>query len=96
MMTSVCSWPAPLACLVIRKPLRFWPRARSEAKTQQGPSFAQQKFFVPCLKSLVLNERGGAKEGEEGRPSVGVCAMNSGWLDGLPAMSVNSSRRRLD
>lgn len=61
-MTSVCSWPAPLACLVIRKPLRFWPKARSEAKTRQGRSFAKQKFFAPCLKSLVLSERGGAKE----------------------------------
>ena len=61
-MTSVCSWLAPLACLVIRKPLRFRPRARNRAKTRQGPSFAQQKFFAPCLKSLVLSERGGAKE----------------------------------
>ena len=83
-MTSVCSRPAPLACLVIRKALRFWPRARSEAKTRQGPSFAQQKFFAPCLKSLVLSEHGGAKEGEGGRPDMGVCAMNSGWLDGPP------------
>ena len=63
-MTSVCSWPAPLACLVIRKPLRFWPRARNRAKTRQGPSFAQQKFFAPCPKSLVLSECGGAKEGQ--------------------------------
>ena len=70
-MTSVCSWPAPLACLVIRKPLRFWPKARSKAKTRQGPSFAQQKFFAPCLKSLVLSECGGAKEGEGGRPGMG-------------------------
>ncbi len=70
-MTSVCSWPAPLACLVIRKPLRFWPRARNQAKTRQGPSFAQQKFFAPCLKSLVLSECGKAKEGEGGRPDMG-------------------------
>lgn len=83
-MTSVCSWPAPLACLVIRKPLRFWPKARNQAKTRQGPSFAQQKFFAPCLKSLVLSERGGAKEGEGERPDMGVCAMSSGWLDELP------------
>ena len=84
-MTSVCSRPAPLACLVIRKPLRFWPRARNQAKTRQGPSFAQQKFFAPCPKSLVLCERGGAKEGEGGRPDRrGVCAMNSGWLDEPP------------
>lgn len=67
-MTSVCSWPALLACLVIRKPPRFWPKARRKAKTRQGPSFAQQKFFAPCLTSLVLSERGGAKEGEGGRP----------------------------
>lgn len=67
-MTSVCSWPAPLACLVVRKPLRFWPKARRKAKTRQGPSFAQQKFFAPCLTCLVLSERGGAKEGEGGRP----------------------------
>ena len=84
MMTSVCSWPAPLACLANRKPLRFWPRARNQAKTRQGPSFAQQKLFAPCPKSLVLSECGGAKEGEGGRPGIGVCAMNSGWLDGLP------------
>ena len=77
-MTSVCSRPAPLACLVIRKPLRFWPKARNQAKTRQGPSFAQQKFFAPCLKSLVLSKCGGAKEGEGGRPDMGVCAMNSG------------------
>ena len=77
-MTSVCSWPAPLACLVIRKPLRFWPRARNQAKTRQGPSFAQQKFFAPCLKSLVLSECGGAKEGEGGRPGVGGRAIDSG------------------
>ena len=64
MMASVCSWPAPLACLVIRKPLRFWPKARSEAKTRQGPSFAQQKFFAPCPLRLVLSECGGAKGGE--------------------------------
>lgn len=83
-MTSVCSWPAPLACLVIRKPRRFWPKARSEAKTRQGPSFAQQKFFAPCLTSLVLSECGGVKEGEGGRPGIGVCAMNSGRLNGLP------------
>lgn len=83
-MTSVCSRPAPLACLAIRKPLRFWPRARNQAKTRQGPSFAQQKFFAPCLKSLVLSECGGAKEGEGGRPDMGVCAMSSGWLDELP------------
>ena len=95
-MTSVCSWPAPLACLVIRKPLRFWPRARNQAKTRQGPSFAEQKFFAPCLKSQVLSECGGAKEGEGGRPDMEVCAMSSGWLDGLPAVSANSSRRRLD
>lgn len=61
-MASVCSRPAPLACLAIRKPLRFWPRARSDAKTRQGPSFAQQKFFAPCLMRLVLSERCGAKE----------------------------------
>lgn len=71
-MVSVCSWPAPLASLVIRKPLRFWPKARSEAKTRQGPSFAQQKFFAPCPKSLVLSECGGAKEGEGGMPDGGV------------------------
>ena len=33
-----------------------------------GLSFAQQKFFAPCLTCLVLSERGGAKEGEGGRP----------------------------
>lgn len=71
-MTSVCSRPAPLARLVVRKPLRFWPKARRKAKTRQGPSFAQQKFFAPCLTSPVLSECGGAKEGEGGRPKKEV------------------------
>ena len=84
-MTSVCSWPAPLACLVVRKPLRFWPRARSQAKTRQGPSFAQQKFFAPCLKSLVLSECGGAKEGEGGRPGMGGVLRNGFRMAGRSA-----------
>ena len=49
----------------------------------------QQKFFAPCLTCLVLSERGGAKEGEGGRPDIGVCAMNSGWLAGLPCYERN-------
>lgn len=94
-MTSVCSWPAPLACLVIRKPLRFWPKARNQAKTRQGPSFAQQKFFAPCLKSLVLSECGGAKEGEGGRPGKrGFCAMDSGMVGWLAGWAL-SARTRL-
>ncbi|MDY6111847.1 MAG: hypothetical protein SPI85_03540, partial [Ellagibacter isourolithinifaciens] len=82
MMTSVCSRPAPLACLVIRKPRRFWPKARRKAKTRKGPSFAQQKFFAPCLTSLVLSERGGAEEGEGGRPGMEVLSngLRVGWM----------------
>lgn len=83
-MTSVCSWPAPLACLVIRKPLRFWPKARRKAKTRQGPSFAQQKFFAPCLTCLVLSERGGVKEGEGGRPRREGVLRNGFRMAGWP------------
>lgn len=82
-MTSVCSWPASLARLVIRRPLRFWPRARNRAKTRWSPSFAQQKFFASCLKGLVLGECGGDKEGEGGRPGMGVLRNEfrvAGWL----------------
>lgn len=83
-MTSVCSWPAPLACLAIRKPLRFWPKARRKAKTRQGPSFAQQKFFAPCLTCLVLSERGGVKEGEGGRPRREGVLRNGFRMAGWP------------
>jgi hypothetical protein len=56
---------------VIRKPLRFWSKARSEAKTQQGLSFAQQKFFAPCLKSLVLSEVAEPRKAKEDVPTWG-------------------------
>ena len=47
---------------------------KEESETRQDPSFAQQKFFAPCLTCLVLSERGGAKEGEGGRPGRrGLC-----------------------
>ena len=84
-MTPICPWPAPLACLVIRKPLRFWPRARKQAKTRQGPSFAQQKVFAPCLTCLVLSERGGVKEGEGGRPRREGVLRNGFRMAGWPA-----------
>lgn len=35
---------------------------KESSETRQGPSFAQQKFFAPCLMRLVLSERCGAKE----------------------------------
>ena len=56
--------------------------ALRQAKTRQGPSFAQQKFFAPCLKGLVLSERGGAEKGEGGRPGMGGPSngLRVGWM----------------